>query len=504
MAQGLLPYQYGEEENDSGMTALAGLPVYLDPAKVPGLVHSTRKHFGGQRKAQGWEVAQLVMSIILLNLAGGNAVSDLDILQKDEGFCRVLERCELDGMNRRERRSIQKRWRKEKRRSVPSPSSAFRFLETFHDRREEAKRVEGKAWIPEASEALKSLRKIGADLPAEIQRRNPETVATLDMDATLIETAKAEALWCYKKFKSYQPLNIWWAEQRLVAHSEFRDGNVPAGYDQLRVFKDALEKLPEGIKKVYLRSDTAGYEHKLLQYCELGKNKRYGRIEFAVGCDVTAAFKRAVNAVPDNEWKPICRKVDGRRIATGQEWAQVCFVPNGMCNTKKGRYRYFAIREPLSRPYLPGMRPELPFPAMFFENQPYKLFGTITNREDDGEAIIHWHRKRCGSSEEAHSVMKEDLAGGTLPSGKFGADAAWWEIMLPALNLNEAMKRLVLGESWTHRRLKAVRFALINKAGRVLKHGRQLWIKLSRHSHSLTWLEEIRAGIAALAPPGSA
>ena len=41
MAQGLLPYQYGEEENDSGMTALAGLPVYLDPAKVLGLVHST-------------------------------------------------------------------------------------------------------------------------------------------------------------------------------------------------------------------------------------------------------------------------------------------------------------------------------------------------------------------------------------------------------------------------------------------------------------------------------
>jgi hypothetical protein len=43
-----------------------------------------------------------------------------------------------------------------------------------------------------------------------------------------------------------------------VLHTEFRDGNVPAGYEQLRVFQEALEMLPEGVRKVYLRSDTAG------------------------------------------------------------------------------------------------------------------------------------------------------------------------------------------------------------------------------------------------------
>ena len=40
--------------------------------------------------------------------------------------------------------------------------------------------------------------------------------------------------------------------------------------------------------------------------------------------------------------------------------------------------------------------------------------------------------------------MKEDLAGGKLPSGDFGENAAWWGIMLLALNLNAAMKRLAL------------------------------------------------------------
>ena len=35
-AQGQLPFQYEEERRESGMTALAGLPVHLDLAQVVG------------------------------------------------------------------------------------------------------------------------------------------------------------------------------------------------------------------------------------------------------------------------------------------------------------------------------------------------------------------------------------------------------------------------------------------------------------------------------------
>ncbi len=33
-------------------------------------------------------------------------------------------------------------------------------------------------------------------------------------------------------------MNTWWFEHGMILHSEFRDGNVPAGYEQLRVFKE--------------------------------------------------------------------------------------------------------------------------------------------------------------------------------------------------------------------------------------------------------------------------
>lgn len=81
------------------------------------------------------------------------------------------------------------------------------------------------------------------------------------MDATLAESNKESAKYCYKGFKAYQPLNTWWAEHELIVHTEFRAGNIPAGFEQLRVFEEALSILPEGVRKLRLRSDTAGYQH---------------------------------------------------------------------------------------------------------------------------------------------------------------------------------------------------------------------------------------------------
>ena len=82
--------------------------------------------------------------------------------------------------------------------------------------------------------------------------------------------------------------------------------------------------------------------------------------------------------------------------------------------------------------------------------------------------------------EEVHSVVKEDLAGGRLPSGKFGANAAWWAMVVLAFNLNSALKQLALGKEWVSKRLKAIRFGVINVAGRITRHARQLTINLSR------------------------
>ena len=504
MAQGLLPFKYEEEKQTTGMTALAGLPVYLDLAQKMGLSISIKKHLTVREGSQGWTDSQIVMALLLLNLAGGDCVDDIKVLEADDGFCEILKKAELQGLKRKERRIRLGRWRKERKRAVPSASAIFRYLAAFHDLEQEKARAKGTAFIPKPNEYLRGFGLINAAMAGFVSQQSTQETATLDMDATLSATNKAAALYCYDGYKSYQPLNTWWAEKRIILHTEFRDGNVPAGYEQLRVLQEALECLPGEVKKVQLRSDTAGYQHALLRYCARGENKRFGRILFAIGCDVTPEFKKAVAEVEATDWQPLYKTVNGKKEKTGTEWAEVCFVPNVIGHSKNGpAYRYVAKREALAEQLgMPGMelQPALPFQTLDMAGKRYKLFGVVTNMDGDGDELIHWYHERCGKSEEAHAVMKEDLAGGKFPSGDFGENAAWWWIMVLAHNLNAIMKQQALGETWINKRMKAIRFSFINLPGRVVERARSLVIRLIRNHPSLGVLIEARRRIALLVP----
>ena len=70
--------------------------------------------------------------------------------------------------------------------------------------------------------------------------------------------------------------------------------------------------------------------------------------------------------------------------------------------------------------------------------------------------------------------------------------------MILAFNLNSLMKRLALPEGWESKRLKAVRFGLINLAGRVVSRSRQLLIRLSGSHPAYQILLEVRRRLRAL------
>ena len=54
-----------------------------------------------------------------------------------------------------------------------------------------------------------------------VQSRSPCAQATLDMDATLVETHKQQAFYSYRKYKAYQPLTTYWAEAELTCIRSF-------------------------------------------------------------------------------------------------------------------------------------------------------------------------------------------------------------------------------------------------------------------------------------------
>ena len=360
------------------------------------------------------------------------------------------------GMKRKERQAFEKRWRKEKSRGLPSNAAIHRYLPQFHSAEEEVKRVEGTAFIPESNANLLALRGLNQPLIACIQQQSPSMVATLDQDATLTNTHKRNALYCYKGFKAYQPFNTFWAEHGMLLHSAFRDGNVNAGFGQ---------------------------------YCAEGSDPRFGVIPFAIAARVTAGIKKEAQSLDEKLWHPIYQEAaDGTKIKTHQEWADICFVPEWAVQSKAS-YRYLAIREAMKPVKTKSdEEPDLPFQTMKSDKVRYKLFAVVTNRNIDGSDLIQWHRKRCGKSEHVHSTQKEGLAGGQLPSNLFGANAAWWAIMVLSFNLNRLMQIAALPKELKESKIKALRFHIIQQPGRVIHHARYLYVRVEGHCYELLQL----------------
>lgn len=477
MSQGSLPFQYRAEKNDSGLTGFAGLPLYVELCRRSGLVEYIEQTM--KTKTRGWTDAEMILSLIMLNIAGGDCITDIDRLERDSGFRTLLMHFATHAMRRKDRRAYERRWRKTKDRGLPSTAAIHRYLPQFHSPEEEAKREEGTAFIPMPNDKLKALIGLNQLLTVCIQKSSPSTTATLDQDATLTSTHKRNALYCYKGFKAYQPFNTYWAEHGMIVHSEFRDGNVNAGFEQLRILKEAIALLPSDVKEVYLRSDSAGYQEDLIRYCAEGTDPRFGVIPFAIAARVSQGIKKAALELAEKHWHPIYKEDEnGNKIKTNQEWADICFVPEWSVRSK-AKYRYLAIREAIksSKPKCDEVL-DLPFQTIHSNKITYKLFAVVTNRDIDGDELIPWHRKRCGKSEHVHSIQKEGLAGGQMPSNQFGANAAWWQLMVLSFNLNRLMQLVALPKKYKESKMKALRLHIIQLPGRLIQHARQVYVSV--------------------------
>jgi len=116
----------------------------------------------------------------------------------------------------------------------------------------------------------------------------------------------------------------------------------------------------------------------------------------------------------------------------------------------------------------------------------------------EGQELVLWQRERCGKSEEAHSIMKEDLAGGILPSKYFGSNAAWWMIMILAFNILRIFQHHILPPQWKDKRIKALHFHIFHLPALILKHARQWIVRLTADHPSNSLLFEAREKILLL------
>ena len=104
--------------------------------------------------------------------------------------------------------------------------------------------------------------------------------------------------------------------------------------------------------------------------------------------------------------------------------------------------------------------------------------------------LIEWHREKAGTVEGVHDVVKNELAGGVMPSKYFGANAAWLRLAVIAHNVLTALKRLALPAEMLTARPKRLRFLVFNVPGRLVHHARKLVLRLATSAERIVdWLE---------------
>ena len=177
----------------------------------------------------------------------------------------------------------------------------------------------------------------------------------------------------------------------------------------------------------------------------------------------------AVEKVPEADWMPfgaggnrIPREVDSEDEAI----AEAPFVSNEIGYSKReGIIRYIAIRRAL--PDALGVyddesphRPDKPAHAIrvLITNNPALGEGRADGLGPEpmaAQPALKLLNGRCGDAEQAHDALKNGLAGGTMPSGRFGANAAWWMCAVPAFNLHALTAWWTLGEDLARGRLQA-------------------------------------------------
>ena len=455
-ARGPLLFEIDPEPIEESVTALGGLALLLQAIRSLDVGGRVRRHLHLKQRQRGFDEAMYVESFLVLQAVGGECLDDFDRLREDPGVSEMLGY------------------------AVPSPEAARKFLYHFHDQ-EKVEQAQQQlklqsSCLVEESAALGGLAQVNEDIVGEVARRCPDQkTATVDLDATVIESWKREAQPTYEGGTGYQPMIALWAEMDLVLAEEFRDGNVPANREPQRVAERAFAALPATVTRRYFRGDSACYDDKLLRWLTDKKRAEGGRepIGFAISARLTEALRAEIAVVPEADWQPY--QQDSEVV---KECAELDFVPG----SGREPLRYIALRFRAKQGRL------------FADATAVKHFAVVSNLwEWSAPRLLDWHREKAGSIEAVHEVLKNELAGGVLPCGRFGANAAWFRLTVITHNVLTALKRLALPPELLRARPKRLRFLIFHTPGKLVHHARKTVLRLVRGWNRFTnWRPALR------------
>lgn len=421
-------------KTSNSLTSFAGLPIILGLAERLNLPKKLNSISGLKERRRGYTVSDHVLSLAVTLIAGGRDLDDVERLKHDAGLSALFE----DSL-------------------FPCANTLGEFLRQFDQ------------------SSLWHLGEINAGLVRILIAQRKLSTLTLDMDSTIIESYKQEAHKTFKGVFGYDPLLMWIPQLNVFLTGLLRDGNVPPQSHNASILRKSLRLLPKGLH-LRLRSDSAGYQTKVVQLCHKHN------VEFAIRARLDPSVESAIARLKKKDWKLITRGTELYLIA------ETVHAP--FADEKLPAYRLIVTRK-------------IKHQLELFESpiQDWAILSNLPEEEFSTEGVFDFYNKR-GADEKAIGELKNGFGVSKVPCKEFLASTAHFQIALLAYTLTQAFKIFCLPPSWFPLTIQTLRYRLLGQAAMIVRHARRFLLKLSDSYLDFSVFEQARRSLFAPVPSG--
>jgi DDE family transposase len=239
----------------------------------------------------------------------------------------------------------------------------------------------------------------------------------------------------------------------------------------------ALEQLPDaGLhREILAHADIGGRSHAFTQDC------RDAGIRFSVGYEVDERVRKAIGELPESAWK---QAIDGDGEVRGG--AQVTELTDRVDLSSWPEGTRLIVRR--ERPH-PGAQL-----SVFDCTSGYRHTAFITDQDEADIGALELRHRHRAKVEDAIRTGKE-TGMRRLPFTAFAHNEVWLEVSLLAQALLRWAALLCLHGELALAEPKRARQRLLHVAGRLVRSGRRVTLRLPR---SWPWVEALTAAFARL------
>jgi len=402
MYQSIMSFKLASTEEN--LTAHAGLALFGEFCAAMKLSNQINRYLPLPGSAKGFMPSVYVQPLVLMLHGGGRSLEDMRMLSQDEGLKPLL------GMR------------------VPSPDAAGNWLRRMG-----------------SGSGLSGLKTVqNKQLKWSLKRESSKDY-TLDIDASQVYAEKHAAHYSYKNEKGYMPMLGHLAENGLIVHEEFREGNEAPASRNREFIQACKANMPKGKRIARLRADSATYQANVINDCE------HDGVTFAIAAKKDVVVTQVIEAIPTSAWK---KYSDGEIASTVH------------CMNETEAFTLVVFRK--------GRQLNLDG-----NDAQYLYHAVATNSTDDAATVMSWYRMRGEHSENRIKELKIGFGMERMPCGQFDANAVFFRIGCMAYNLFVMFKTHALPLEWKKHQIQTIRWRLYQVAARVTLHARSLWLKVS-------------------------